>query len=87
MTTVLHKLAALLLIDQDKNRLSHTKLWSNIGYAIMCYTFVYAVMFGSQASAELWLIFGGLVIGNRSLNKWMARGQSNERTKYPEENQ
>ena len=80
-------LKLLLVVDQANNRLSHTKLWSNVGYLIMCYTFLYAVMFGSQAGAELWLIFGGLVIGNRSLNKWMARGQSYERTKYPEENQ
>ena len=33
----------------------------------MCYTFVYAVMYESKADVLIWLIFGGVVIGNRSI--------------------
>lgn len=58
-------------MDQEHGRLSHTKFFSIIGYGIACWAFPYAVVYGSKASYDLWLVFGAVVIGNRSLNKYM----------------
>ena len=60
-----------LFIDQKTKELSHTKFWSNIGYGVMCYTFVYAVMYGTTVEYMLWLLFGVVVIGNRTLKRVM----------------
>ncbi len=60
-------LKTLLFIDQERNQLSHTKFWSNIGYGAMTYTFVYAVMFGTTTDVMIWALFGLVVIGNRTI--------------------
>lgn len=58
-----------LFIDQKTNLLSHTKFWSNVGYGVMCYTFVYAVMYGSEIDYMLWGLFGMVVVGNRTVKE------------------
>lgn len=58
-------------IDQATGHQSNTKFFANAGYVIWCWLFPYAVMHGSSAPMELWLVFGAVVIGNRSLNVWM----------------
>ncbi len=55
-------------IDQVTGHQSNTKFFANVGYIIWCYLFPYAVIHGSQANMELWLVFGAVVIGNRTLN-------------------
>ena len=56
-----------LFIDQNTKILSHTKFWSNVGYAVMCYTFIYAVMYGTETDYLLWGVFGVVVVGNRTI--------------------
>jgi hypothetical protein len=63
----------ILLYDNKANRLSHTKMWSNIGYACLCYTFVYAVMFGTTVDVMIWALFGVVVIGNRTVVELFTR--------------
>jgi hypothetical protein len=58
-----------LFVCQKTGEVSHTHFWSQIGHAVMVYTFVYAVMYGSEIDYELWLLFGVVIIGNRTLNK------------------
>jgi hypothetical protein len=58
-------------IDQDTGHVSNTKFFANVGYALWCWLFPYAVIHGSQASMDLWFVFGAVIIGNRSLNVWM----------------
>ena len=58
-----------LFIDQKTKTLSHTKFWSNVGYAVMSFTFTYAVMFGTEVDEMIWLLFGAVVVGNRTLNR------------------
>jgi len=61
-----------LFIDQETNTLSHTKFWSNIGYAIMCWSFVWVIYQGkTEVDYMLWLLFGVVVIGNRTLKTVM----------------
>lgn len=55
-------------IDQATGQQSNTKFFANVGYIIWCGLFPYAVIHGSQASFDLWLVFGAVVIGNRTLN-------------------
>jgi len=73
----------LLLIDQDKNQISHTKFWANVGYLLMCIAFIHQVWVGT-ATTELYLVFGGIVIGNRTLTKFITR-TPNERKGNTEE--
>lgn len=56
-----------LLILDDSNQISHTKFWSNVGYACLCFTFVYAVMYGTTVDVMIWALFGVVVIGNRTI--------------------
>ena len=65
--TFFYWLGQFLFIDQIGGYLSHTKFWSNVGYLIWTGLFPYAVMVGSKASYDLWLVFGVVVIGNRTL--------------------
>lgn len=55
-------------IDQNTGSQSNTKFFANVGYIIWCILFPYAVIRGSHAPFDLWLVFGGVVIGNRTLN-------------------
>jgi hypothetical protein len=65
-----------LFIDQKTSELSHTKFWSNIGYGIMCWSFVYVVWVGkTEINYELWLLFGVVVIGNRTLKTVLLKGK------------
>jgi hypothetical protein len=57
-----------LFIDQATGQMSNTKFFANVGYIIWCYLFPYAVVVGSKAGMDLWLVFGAVVIGNRTLN-------------------
>jgi len=64
-------LKSLLPLVQDGNgKLSHTVVWSNIGYFVYTLGFVYMVGHG-QSTEFVWTIFGVTVIGSRSLNKFM----------------
>lgn len=66
------KLYELIFIEQATNKLSHTKMWSNVGYAIMCWSFVHVVLEGkTDIAPELWILFGVTVIGNKSLHKYL----------------
>lgn len=65
----LRVLYLMTFIDQKSGQPSHTKFWSNVGYAIMVYTFVHAVKYGSQADVMIWVLFGVVVIGNRTILK------------------
>lgn len=59
-----------LFVDQKSGMLSHTKFWSQIGYAVMCWAFVFVILEGKTAiDASLWLVFGSVVIGNRTAAK------------------
>ena len=58
-----------LFLEDSKGNLSHTKLWSNIGYLILCGVFVYNAGHKIEISAEMFLLFSMVVIGNRTANK------------------
>lgn len=73
MKKIFEFLINFLFIDQKTNQLSHTKFWSNIGYGVMCFTFTYAVMYGSKVDYMLWLLFGVIVIGNRTIKNMLQR--------------
>jgi len=76
-TTPMTMLMQFLFYDFSKKRMSHTKLWSNIGYGAMVYTFVYAVMYGSKIDIMLWALFGLVVVGNRTVLELMGRKNGN----------
>ena len=57
-------------VDQAKKTISHTKFFSVIGYLTMIAAFGWTVVTGTPGpDAMIWMIFGAVVIGNRSLNK------------------
>jgi len=58
----------LLLIDQKTGRPSHTKLLSVLAGMVMIAMFPYAVIYGSEAGYDLWLVFGAAILGNRTIN-------------------
>lgn len=54
------------MLDGSGN-ISHTKIWSNIGYAAFTGVFVYASIFAVAVDPTLLMVFGSVVIGNRTL--------------------
>jgi hypothetical protein len=62
-------LKALLYIDTVTQSPSHSKLWSNVGYATTVWAFVYSVINDIEADVTLYLVFGAIVIGNRTILK------------------
>jgi len=57
------------VIDQKTGKISHTKLYSNLGYIAVIGTFVFAVVTGGTIDPTLLMMFGAVVIGNRSALK------------------
>ena len=68
----------LFVFDQQKGILSHTKMWSNIGYACLCFTFVYAVMYGTTVDVMVWALFGVVVVGNRTVIQLFTKSPSDK---------
>lgn len=68
MKRKLEFLKQFFFIDDHTGKISHNKFWSNVGYAVMCFSFVYCVYTG-KAEVDLWLVFGTLVMGNATANK------------------
>ena len=66
---MLKRIAELIFIDEH-GKWSHTKFWANIGNLIITYAFVHQVLLGT-ATTELYTMYGVIVIGNRTLNKFM----------------
>lgn len=65
-----HFIKQFLFFDQKSGLISHTKFWSQVGYLIMCWAFVYIIITGeTKIGYELWLIFGSVVVGNRTVAK------------------
>lgn len=70
-----------LFIDQKEKHLSHTKFWSNIGYGVMVWSFVYTTIKGTVAIDPMfWLIFGTVVIGNRTVGKVLTQKKLDKQT-------
>ena len=72
-----------MFVCHSTGRVSHTKFWSQIGYGILCFTFVWAVVIGTTASYELWFLFGIVVVGNRTLKKAFLNGKGGGSAKEP----
>lgn len=50
----------------------HVHFFSVLGYIVMIESFIYAVHEKSGADYMLWLVFGAVVIGNKSLNDYFS---------------
>ena len=61
-----------LVTDERTGRLRETKLWSNIGKAVMTFAFVLVTVRGA-GTEWLWLTYGGVVVlhelGSKALNQ------------------
>ena len=82
MTTIKYKyqyqglrklLFDLIFIDQKEGTLSHTKVFSVVGYVCMSFAFVWAVMYGTSVDVMIWVLFGVVVVGNRTALKVLGR--------------
>lgn len=60
-----------MFIDQATGAQSNTKFFANVGYIIWSVLFPIVVLRGLSTNMELWMIFGAVVIGNRTLNVMM----------------
>ena len=57
------------VIDQKTGNISHTKLWSNVGYITVIGSYIYSVVTGGTIDPTLLSMFGAIIIGNRSVIK------------------
>lgn len=62
-----------IFVDQKDPHVSHTKFWSQVGYATLVYTFIYAVRYGTTVDVMIWALFGVVVIGNRTVIQLFGR--------------
>ncbi len=69
-----------LFIDQKTDKISHTKLFSIVGYVILSWAFIHVVENGTTSvDYMLWGIFSIVVIGNRSLIEIMKKGKDKDK--------
>lgn len=61
----------LIFVDSTTDKLSHTKMLSVLSGFVMIAMFPYAVIYGDNAGAELWLIFCGLTFGSRQMGNFL----------------
>ena len=57
------------LIKDGNGNLSHTKIWSNVGYLTLFAAFIYHTITNAPIDLNLWTIFSATFIVNRSINK------------------
>ena len=58
-----------LFIESATGKVSHSKFFSVVGYVVLIWAFIYALMYGSLISYEFWTLFAVVVIGNKTLKK------------------
>lgn len=59
-----------LVLDKE-GKVSHTKFWSNVSYAVVTWAFIFTVLH-DKASVDLWLVYLGVVSGHTVLSKWLS---------------
>lgn len=57
-----------LITDAATGQLSHSKLWSNIGYGALTHAFIFDAMSGGLSDMKLFA-YGAIVIGNATASK------------------
>jgi hypothetical protein len=67
-----------LLYEEKDGVVSHTKFWSNVGYFLMCWAFIFITTkmilkdpFPMSEWVEMFIVFGGFVTGSRAYSKWI----------------
>lgn len=61
-----------LFLDKHSNKLSHTKLWSNIGLLTMTVTFIHRAFYGNIQDYEMeMLVYGIIVTAPNLLGKFL----------------
>jgi len=78
---MLNTLKQLFIIDQKTGRPSHTKMWSNVGYAAATFAFVYAVVVHNATDPLLWAMYIGGIVGNYSVSRWLIGKTNKEQDK------
>lgn len=73
-----------ILIDNATGKMSHTKLWANIGYAVLTYSFLADSLAGHLTDLKM-LVFGAIVAGSATASKIVSgiyfKGNENDTTK------
>ena len=69
------------LITEDNGRLSHTKLWANIGNLVASLVFIYHVYKTETLDPELFLIYLSVLVLQRSVSKITDRKYANSDSK------
>ena len=60
-----------LVLDVKTGRLSHTKLWANIGYAAMTAAFLHTALTTGLTDLLL-LTYGGITVGGAAGSKFLS---------------
>lgn len=60
-----------LVRDPGTGMLSHTKLWANVGYAVLSWAFVADALQGHLTDMKM-LVFGGVFGLSATASKWLS---------------
>lgn len=69
MRDIMEALKNFFIIDQKTQNISHTKFYSNMGYITVIVMFIFSVIKQITIEPNLLLMFGAIVIGNRTAAK------------------
>jgi hypothetical protein len=67
-----------LVTDSETGQYSHTKLWSNIAYAVGTIAFIRLAFDGSAPDADIWLIYLGVIGGHTAVSKLVSMKYSKD---------
>lgn len=74
----------LELITDPNGSLSHTKIWSNIGMAVITITYCWHV-YSHSLTSDLMLTYGGIVIFGRAASKYIDANGNTTSVEIPQE--
>lgn len=58
-------------ITDDKDKGSHTKLWSNVGYATLTFVLIWCAVHSSTLIVDLFIAYGAIVALHNTASKFI----------------
>jgi hypothetical protein len=72
------------LITDPNGTMSHTKLWSNIGMAVVTVTFCWHV-YKRELTSDLMIAYGAIVVFGRAASKYIDSKGNSQSVSIPQE--
>lgn len=70
-----------MFIDQTSGKISTSKYWMNVGYAVITISIIVNLFKPLNLDANLLMVYAGTVLGSRALEKWLLQRMGHKEDK------